>query len=173
MEEIRKAMSPMDLKTIKNSLQRSGKFSKEIIELICDDLNFGLTKAETEQYSLKNFDITQMRVYSNCLRKGYNNEVIDVITEEGLDGHQMEVAFEFYEKGIPLSTIKEITARKENTAYMMKQMLLEAVSKTQEVILNESSNNKEFTEQIQKVFDKAVQSIQKTYKNRKIYYLNL
>lgn len=94
----RTALSGMDLKAYLGRLKQNPKYTEEILKLIEDDLRFGLTKEETEEYSAGRYDYRQMCVYSRCLRNGYNEEEKAAILKEGLNGDQMAVALEFYEK---------------------------------------------------------------------------
>lgn len=79
-------ISNMDLKVYINNLKNNTRFTDEMIQLVEEDLRFGLTPKETEEYTGKKLDYTQMKVYSRCLRNGYEKEVLDVITKEGLTG---------------------------------------------------------------------------------------
>ena len=86
-------------------------------------LKYGLTIAETETYTSKRLDYAQMKVHSACLRNGYPENVRECITKEGLTGEQMAVALEFYEKGVPIETVAEITGNSSQTAFVMKKLL--------------------------------------------------
>lgn len=153
----RTVLSGMDLKAYLGRLRQNPKYTEEIIRLIEDDLRFGLTKEETEEYSSGRYDYRQMCVYSRCLRSGYNGEEKAAILKEGLSGDQMAVAFEFYEKGVPLATITEVLSSAENTAYTMKRLFLQVLRKTGEA---EPANGqdmayaKELMEQIREVVEK-------------------
>ena len=109
----RTALSGMDLKAYLGRLKQNPKYTEEILKLIEDDLRFGLTKEETEEYSAGRYDYRQMCVYSRCLRNGYNEEEKAAILKEGLSGDQMAVALEFYEKGVPMNTITEVLSSAE------------------------------------------------------------
>ena len=101
-------LSGMDLKAYLGRIKQNPKYTEEIVRLIEDDLRFGLTKEETEEYSSGKYDYRQMCVYSRCLRNGYSKEEKAAILKEGLSGEQMAVALEFYEKGVPMDTITEV-----------------------------------------------------------------
>lgn len=128
----RTPISTMDLKTCISNLRKNSRFTEEMIQLVQEDLSYGLTKEETEEYTGRKLDYKQMKVYSQCLRNGYDREAKDVIAMEGLSGEQMAVALEFYEKGISLDIIKEAVGGKENTAFVMKKLFQEVLSKMQE-----------------------------------------
>ncbi|GFI30836.1 hypothetical protein IMSAGC013_02229 [Lachnospiraceae bacterium] len=128
----RTVLSGMDLKAYLGRLKQNPKYTEEILKLIEDDLRFGLTKEETEEYSSGRYDYRQMRVYSKCLRNNYSKEEKAAILKEGLSGEQMAVALEFYEKGVPMETISGVLSSAENTAYTMKRLFSQVLSKAKE-----------------------------------------
>ena len=153
----RTVLSGMDLKAYLGRLKQNPKYTEEIIKLIEDDLRFGLTKEETEEYSGGRYDYRQMCVYSHCLRNGYNEEEKAAILKEGLSGDQMAVALEFYEKGVPMDTITEVLSSAENTAYTMKRLFSQVLKKIREaepVSGQDTAYAKELMEQIREVVEK-------------------
>ena len=153
----RTVLSGMDLKAYLGRLKQNPKYTEEIIKLIEDDLRFGLTKEETEEYSGGRYDYRQMCVYSRCLRNGYNEEEKAAILKEGLSGDQMAVALEFYEKGVPMNTITEVLSSAENTAYTMKRLFSQVLKKIREaepVSGQDTAYAKELMEQIREVVEK-------------------
>ena len=128
----RTVLSGMDLKAYLGRIRQNPKYTEEIVRLIEDDLRFGLTKEETEEYSSGRYDYRQMRVYSKCLRNNYSKEEKAAILKEGLSGEQMAVALEFYEKGVPMETISGVLSSAENTAYTMKRLFSQVLSKAKE-----------------------------------------
>lgn len=150
-------ISNMDLKVYINNLKNNTRFTDEMIQLVEEDLRFGLTPKETEEYTGKKLDYTQMKVYSRCLRNGYEKEVLDVITKEGLTGEQMKVALEFFEKGVSLSTVKEITQKADQTAFTMKklfQSVMEKLAETEKKPDTAESYAKELLQQIKEAVEK-------------------
>ena len=153
----RTVLSGMDLKAYLGRLRQNPKYTEEIVKLIEDDLRFGLTKEETEEYSGGRYDYRQMCVYSRCLRNGYSGEEKAAILKEGLSGDQMAVALEFYEKGVPLDTITEVLSSAENTAYTMKRLfsqVLRKIRETEPVSGQDTAYAKELMEQIREVVEK-------------------
>ena len=153
----RTALSGMDLKAYLGRLKQNPKYTEEILKLIEDDLRFGLTKEETEEYSAGRYDYRQMCVYSRCLRNGYNEEEKAAILKEGLSGDQMAVALEFYEKGVPMNTITEVLSSAENTAYTMKRLFSQVLCKAREaepVSGQDAAYAKELMQQIHEVVEK-------------------
>jgi len=125
----RNAMTNMDLKVYMEGLKNNPRFTDAMLRLVEEDLKFGLTPEETEEYTAKKFDYTQMKVYSQCLRNGYGRDIRDVIAGDGLTGEQMAVALEFYEKGVPVETVKEITRNTGQTAFVMKKLFRDVMDK--------------------------------------------
>lgn len=153
----RTRVSSMDLKAHMNNLRKNPKFTEEILKLVESDLQYGLTIEETEMYTSKRFDYAQMKVYSACLRNGYPEDVRECITRDGLTGEQMAVALEFYEKGVPLKTVAEITENSTHTAFMMKKLFQSIVSKVQaagEAVQAQDDYAKDLLEQIKLVVEK-------------------
>lgn len=103
-------------------LEVSTRYPAEVINLIRSDLEFGLTEAQVQQYYKKPWEIQKMRVYSKCLRSGFSEEAIAVITMEKLTWQQMEVAFEFYDRCVPLETIEKVVTEKDSAFAMRKAL---------------------------------------------------
>ncbi len=153
----RTVLSGMDLKAYLGRLKQNPKYTEEIIRLIEDDLRFGLTKEETEEYSSGRYDYRQMRVYSRCLRNGYSKEEKAAILKDGLSGEQMAVALEFYEKGVPMDTITDVLSSAENTAYTMKRLFSQVLCRIKEaepVSGQDTEYAKELMKQIREVVEK-------------------
>ena len=152
----RMQISKMDLNTVIGNLRKTGRYSEQQIQLIQDDLLYGLSKEETERYTQKSYDFKQMQVYSRCLRNNYSEEVIAVITADGLTGSQMEVALEFYEKGIPVETISKVATGDMTAANMKRayQRVLDEMDKVARDSDADSSYAQELMEQIKSVVSK-------------------
>ncbi len=125
----RNAMTNMDLKVYMEGLKNNPRLTDAMLRLVEEDLKFGLMPEETEEYTAKKLDYTQMKVYSQCLRNGYSRDIRDIITKDGLTGEQMAVALEFYEKGVPAETVKEITRNTGQTAFVMKKLFQDVKEK--------------------------------------------
>lgn len=122
MIQERKPMDSEEINVIIEKMQRRGKYSSDMIQLVQSDLEFGLSKEETEQYTDRKYDIRQMRVYSNCLRRNCTKEEISVICKTGHSNNQMEVLFDFFDKGVPLDTIRTIMEETKAMPQRMKQV---------------------------------------------------
>lgn len=115
LDELKKT----DIENYKKKMDQYGYNEVEKRQAI-DDLSSGLTTAQVENYLGKGFDLKQMRVMSTCMKKEYTDEVISVICNPAFDGFQMEVALEFYEKGIPIEQIAAFSDGKQNSVTMRK-----------------------------------------------------
>ena len=158
MEE-KKQMSNMERNGILSELSRTGH-SDEVVALVKEDLSFGLSKEDTERYTGKKLDLRQRKVYSRCLRNGYAEEVIQMITQDGLNGFQMEILLEFYEKGVPLDTMKQIAGGGLAPAAMNRAFgkVMDELQKTQAAVQGEPEYVKQLVEEIRSIVAKiAVQ----------------
>lgn len=147
----------MDLKVYMSGLKSNPRFTEEMLQLVEEDLRFGLTPKETEEYTGKKLDYAQMKVYSRCLRGGYEKEIVEVITKEGLTGEQMAVALEFFEKGVPIDTVRNVTEKTEQTAFVMKKLfhsIMEKSGETEKKADTEEAYVKELVGQIKQVVEK-------------------
>lgn len=150
-------ITKMDLKVYMESLKNNPRLTEDMLRLVEEDLRFGLTPKETEEYTGKKLDYLQMKVYSRCLRGGYGTAVTEVITKDGLTGEQMAVALEFYEKGVPLDTVREVTENTEQAAFTMKKLfrrILEKSGEAEKKADTEEAYAKELLGQIKHVVEK-------------------
>ena len=136
--------------------------SKEVLDLVKDDLEFGLVNDEINLYLDKKWDLRQKKVYSMCLRDELSREVIAVIMREGLDGSQMQVALEFYQKGVPIETVASVIDKGENAKHMQKAF--EAVMSNLERVKTSSGESsvvdREYVKGLVKQIEEAVAKIQ-------------
>ena len=145
----------MERNGILSELSRTGH-SDEVVALVKEDLSFGLSKEDTERYTGKKLDLKQRKVYSQCLRNGYAEEVIQMITQDGLNGFQMEILLEFYEKGVPLDTVKQIADSGLAPAAMNRAFgkVIEELQKTQAAVQGEPEYVKQLIEEIRGIVSK-------------------
>jgi hypothetical protein len=149
-------INKVDIGIMIGDLERTGKYSDDQIQLIREDLLYGLSKESIERYTQKKYDLKQMQVFSKCLRNNYPEEVIAAITANGLSWQQMEVAFEFYEKGISIETISKV-ASGDVTAANMKRTYQRVLNEMEKSITNDDAHEpyvKQLMEQIKAVVDK-------------------
>lgn len=154
MEE-RKQLSVSDKNGILNELTRKG-YTQEVVDLVKEDLDFGLSQEETQLYLLKKLDIRQMRVQSQCIRNGYSDDVIAVIMCDGLNGYQMQIALEFFQKGVTLDTIRQIADTGSQAAAMQQafQKILDEMKKAQDSVKDEPAYVKQLMEEIKGIVSK-------------------
>ena len=154
MEE-RKQLSVSDKNGILNELTRKG-YTQEVVDLVKEDLDFGLSQEQTQLYLLKKLDIRQMRVQSQCIRNGYSDDVIAVIMCDRLNGYQMQIALEFFQKGVPLDTIRQIADTGSQAAAMQQafQKILDEMRKAQESVKEEPAYVKQLMEEIKGIVSK-------------------
>lgn len=136
-------------------------YDKEVIELVSDDLEYGLTIEEVELYLKKKGDIRIKQIYSKCLREGLSDEVIAVIMRDGMDGSQMQVAFEFYQKGVPLETIQSVMDKGENAKHMQKafEVVLSKLEETKKSTATVSEVDREYVDKLVKQIEAVVDKI--------------
>lgn len=113
----------------------------EVIALISDDADYGLTREQIAKYADKKMDIDRMRIYSECLRNGYEDSIIKIITADGLSKAQMQMALEFYKKGVSEEEIEAITKSGEKAAVMKKRY--EEILDMTDSVYNAAENRKE------------------------------
>lgn len=137
---------------------KSGKrYSEEIIALIKDDLEYGFSKEQTELYLKSGYNIGQMKVYSECLRDGKSEEFLSLIERTELTAPQMQIAFEFYKKGVPITTIEEVVARKE-TPIAMKAAFGKFLEQIQ-TVKQETATEPEYVQELVKKMEEIVSKI--------------
>lgn len=119
-----------------NDLRAAGKYSSEVIALVESDIKYGLTEEQTKLYLKRNMKLPQMRVLSQCLRKGADDSFVEMLCKYELDGYQVQVAVEFFEKGISVADIETVVAQGDNPVKMRKMFLsmLSQVEKTRSAV---------------------------------------
>ena len=131
MEQKRKQLQPHEMDTALSDFKKRG-LAGPVMKLVEDDLSYGLKPEEIKTYAFGKYDISQMRVISKCLRFGCGKEAMAVIAAEGMGYQQMEIAFEFYKKGIPPETIREVIETAEQVPYRMERAFREVIKKKEE-----------------------------------------
>ena len=95
-------------------LEASPGWKQEVVRLVREDFLYGLTKEQVLHYVSKDGDIRRMKLYSQCLRKGYSKEVTEILLDKELDIYRWQLLAEFYEKGIPLEDIQKVIEETRN-----------------------------------------------------------
>ena len=160
------ALSGRDRAAYINSLQKNPNFTKEIIQLVKSDLEAGISKEETEEYSSSGrYSYQQMCVYSRCLRKGYSQEAKKLILKDTFSAGQMEAAVEFYEKGVPLAKVAGImeTAGQDMDGIkcMLQQELIKSggLKNEEETVENSCGQDRDHVESLLKQVQETVAKI--------------
>ena len=120
MEQSEKTAINIHITEFIQGLKNLERYPNEVLALVQEDLEYGLSEEQVKQYYKKKWSIGQMKIYSKCLRNGYSEEAIKVITSEHLSRNQMSIALEFYEKGVPLDSIEAVVGQNEFPAAMKK-----------------------------------------------------
>lgn len=155
MEENREPLSAIAIEK-KLQLLRNKHFSEDTIALVKSDYEYGLKEEEIGLYLNKSYDIEQMKILSECLHKDVSKDVIDIIKNTKYSVHQMQVSLEFYEKGVPVQTIKEVMDKGEKPITMRRlyEEVLEQLNKVKEQIPEESEYVKALISQMDEVVEK-------------------
>jgi len=117
----KRPLSPREIKAIENTM-RARSLPEEVVCLVGDDLRFGLSKEETDQYLNNNYTFEQMKTYSQALRSDLPSEVMELIASEKLSAQKMAVVVDFADKGIPVDTIRAALLE-DGSAHALRVML--------------------------------------------------
>ncbi len=141
-----------------DNLRSAAKFSTEIIDLVESDIAYGLTEEQTKLYLKRNIKFPQMKLMSQCLRKGASDAFVELLTKYEMSGHQIQVAIEFLEKGISVENIETVVANGEKPAMMRKsfEQMLEKVK----LVRTSSEIAPEYVQGLVKQIEEAVAKIQ-------------
>ena len=120
MEQKREALSTEEIHDVLQEIKDSGMRDENLLSRVRKDLEFGLTREEVDIYLKGKFRPQQMRKLSLAIRK-YGVEFAKTIAKEELDDQCMQVAIDFYDKGIPLDDIQSGVLQK-TSAYDLKQI---------------------------------------------------
>ena len=141
-------LSDFDKRAILDDMQRYK--SKDIVKFIEKDLEYGLTREEVEFYSNKKYSFEKMKLISNAFRRGCSIEDMQVLMEKDISYMMLEIALEYYYKGVGIGDIKKAIASSTN-ARELKCTLDNIISESK----NEESlaSNKIYDAKIQQLID--------------------
>lgn len=108
-------------KTYISDLRSAAKYRQDVIDLVEADIEYGLTKEQTQLYLKRNIKFPQMKLMSQCLRKGADKDFVELLTKYDMSGHQIQVAIEFWEKGVSIEHIEAVIANGDKPAIMRKE----------------------------------------------------
>ena len=115
--------NPLPIEEINAAMERYRsykKFSKEQLDLIREDLEYGFTPEEIKIYtSLKDF--RKMKVLSKCLRADFSKEAIDFISATGLSVDQMETFYDIHLEGASLYELEQIKVIVGNSSHQIRK----------------------------------------------------
>lgn len=156
MEQTTRQIDSIKIGNYLKNMRNARRYEPEIIDLVEEDLNLGLTEEQTNLYLKKGFKLAQMKILSGFLRKGIDEAFVKQLTShENLTGYQMQVALDFYEKGIPVSVIEE-TVSNNSTPSAMREIFQKILTDTENV-KKESEN---ISEQMQEYVQGLVSQIE-------------
>ena len=118
----------------------------EVVNLVREDMECGLSLEQVKTYVDKNRDIKCMKLYSRCLRSGYGMDVIRVLLAEEPEIHRCELAVEFYDRGIPLEGIMKAMDETRNAREM--EMLLQKLLKQKEELVRTEGEVPPYAQQL-------------------------
>lgn len=117
-------MNNADIEKIITEYKRKSVINPEIIELIKDDLKYGISKEAIDGYAKDvSLSVSQKKIYSECLRNVYPIEFINLLMEKQVDEPRSRMAMDFYEKGMSIEQISEVLEQKPETPAVMRRML--------------------------------------------------
>ncbi len=106
--------------------------SGDVMELVKDDLEYGLSLAQVESYlNRRDFSSRQKRLYSEALRDNFSKEVLEIAFARGLNVQQMQVACGYVRKGISEDALREVLSE-ERSAKEMSDMMQDILNRQEE-----------------------------------------
>lgn len=111
---------------------RKSHYSGDVMELVKDDLEYGLSPAQVESYlNRADFSSRQKRLYSEALRDNFSKEVLEIAFARGLNVQQMQVACGYIRKGISEDALREVLSE-ERSAKEMSDMMQDILNRQEE-----------------------------------------
>lgn len=155
MEDKREQLNQMAIEK-KLQLLRNKNIGEDVIALVRSDYEYGLTEDEISIYLNKSYNIGQMKVLSECLHRDVKKELVDILKDSRLDANQMKISLEFYEKGVPIETVKRVIEKGDMAIEMRRiyDKLLQQLQKAKEKAPDESEYVKELISQMEQVVEK-------------------
>lgn len=111
---------------------RKSHYSGDVMELVKDDLEYGLSPAQVESYlNRADFSSRQKKLYSEALRDNFPKEVLEIAFARGLKVQQMQVACGYVRKGISEDALREVLSE-ERSAKEMSDMMQDILNRQEE-----------------------------------------
>lgn len=150
MEENRQVLSGEEIKAIIIEIKESGWVDANLLSLVRKDLEFGLTREEVDIYLNEKFKPSQMRKLSLALRK-HGVDFAKSIAKEELDEQCMQVAIDYFDKGVSLDDITKGTTQIQS-AHALREIYEGIVRGIKEAEKTESAGetlvNKDYVEKL-------------------------
>lgn len=134
MEQNEKKSRKLSAREIEAYLQKMKKshYSGDVMELVKDDLEYGLSPAQVESYlNRADFSSRQKKLYSEALRDNFSKEVLEIAFARGLKVQQMQVACGYVRKGISEDALREVLSE-ERSAKEMSDMMQDILNRQEE-----------------------------------------
>lgn len=165
MEQNEKKSRKLSAREIEAYLQKMKKshYSGDVMELVKDDLEYGLSPAQVESYlNRADFSSRQKKLYSEALRDNFSKEVLEIAFARGLKVQQMQVACGYVRKGISEDALREVLSE-ERSAKEMSDMMQDILNRQEE---DAAVPVTELSDSLQEQLDEALQ--QKEYLEQQI-----
>ena len=165
MEQNEEKNRKLNAREIEAYLQKMKKshYSGDVMELVKDDLEYGLSPAQVESYlNRADFSSRQKKLYSEALRDNFPKEVLEIAFARGLKVQQMQVACGYVRKGISEDALREVLSE-ERSAKEMSDMMQDILNRQEE---DAAVPVTELSDSLQEQLDEALQ--QKEYLEQQI-----
>ena len=165
MEQNEEKSRKLSAREIEAYLQKMKKshYSGDVMELVKDDLEYGLSPAQVESYlNRADFSSRQKKLYSEALRDNFSKEVLEIAFARGLKVQQMQVACGYVRKGISEDALREVLSE-ERSAKEMSDMMQDILNRQEEDVAVPVT---ELSDSLQEQLDEALQ--QKEYLEQQI-----
>ena len=111
---------------------KKSHYSGDVMELVKDDLEYGLSPAQVESYlNRADFSSRQKKLYSEALRDNFPKEVLEIAFARGLKVQQMQVACGYVRKGISEDALREVVSE-DRSAKEMSDMMQDILNRQEE-----------------------------------------
>lgn len=142
---------------------KKSHYSGDVMELVKDDLEYGLSPAQVESYlNRADFSSRQKKLYSEALRDNFSKEVLEIAFARGLKVQQMQVACGYVRKGISEDALREVLSE-ERSAKEMSDMMQDILNRQEE---DAAVPVTELSDSLQEQLDEALQ--QKEYLEQQV-----
>ena len=150
MENNNNELRKEDIRQITLKIQRRYNYPQDIADIIEGDLLSGVSEEALGLYVGKKLDKRKIVVMSQCLRNGYDSEVINTICNESFSSHLMETAYKAFLKFNDLEKVKQTLECSENVPDRVKA----AINKYEESLPKE--NNKKMGQSVENNMDSFI-----------------